>query len=138
MLAVDGLGEDSRTRGLSHAARAAEEIAVRQTAGSHRVFERGGKRLLPHDGRERRRAVFACRHYVVVVFQYGIVGERTAVRILCHKNSKNSPPRQLSDSLIFAPIPILSFLAFICASSSHGFIVNLQHGESTKGIFNIL
>ena len=59
MQAVDRLGEDARAGGLAHAARAAEEVGVRQLPALDGVFERRGDVLLSDDRCEGRGTVFA-------------------------------------------------------------------------------
>ena len=60
--AVDCLGEDTRTGGLTHAARPAEEVGVRQLTTLDGVFQRRGDALLSHYRFECRGAVFSCRN----------------------------------------------------------------------------
>ena len=58
--AVDGLGEDAGAGGLSHAARAAEEVGMGQFSAAHGILQRGGERTLSDNRVECHRAVFAC------------------------------------------------------------------------------
>ena len=60
--AVDRLGEDTRTGGLTHATRPAEEVGVRQLTTLDGVFQRRGDALLSHYRFECRGAVFSCRN----------------------------------------------------------------------------
>ena len=66
VLAVDGLGEDARTSGLSHTARTAEEVGVGQFARLDRIAESGGQRVLADDVGKLHRTVFARRNYIFV------------------------------------------------------------------------
>ena len=59
VLAVDGLGEDTRAGGLSHSSRTAEEVCVSEFSALHRILERSGKRRLSHHRVEAHRAVLA-------------------------------------------------------------------------------
>ena len=63
--AVDGLGENSRTRSLSHSSRSAEQVGMRQFAALYGVLERRRKRSLSHYGVESHRTVLACRYDIV-------------------------------------------------------------------------
>ena len=60
--AVDGLGEDAGGTGLAYAARAAEEVGVRQLAAQDRVLERPGDVLLAQQGLEAVGTVFPGRY----------------------------------------------------------------------------
>ena len=64
VLAVDGLGEDACTGGLS--ARTAEEVGVGQFARLDRIAESGGQRVLADDVGKLHRTVFARRNYIFV------------------------------------------------------------------------
>ena len=66
VLAVDGLGKDARTSGLSHTARTAEEVGVGQFARLDRIAESGGQRVLADDVGKLHRTVFARRNYIFV------------------------------------------------------------------------
>ena len=61
-LAVDGLGEDTGTGGLSHATRAAEEIGVSQFSALHGILQRGGESRLSDNRVEGDGAVLSCRN----------------------------------------------------------------------------
>ena len=62
--AVDGLGKDTRTGGLAHTARTAEEIGMGQLAAADGILQRSGQRTLADDGVERKRAIFKGRNDV--------------------------------------------------------------------------
>src|SRR5690606_4501825 len=49
MLAIDGFGKQSRSRRLAGAARTAEEVGMRDTILSNRVFQRAADVLLPNE-----------------------------------------------------------------------------------------
>ena len=60
--AVDGLGEDAGGTGLAHAARAAEEVSVRELSPLDRVLERPGDVFLAQQRLEAVGAVFPGRY----------------------------------------------------------------------------
>ena len=62
---VDGLGKDTRTGGLSHASRSAEEVGLCQFPCGDGVFQRGDERLLTHYRLESGGAIFSCRYNIV-------------------------------------------------------------------------
>ena len=66
VLAVDRLGEDARTGGLTHAARTAEEVGVCQLPGEDGILERHDERLLPHHRIKRSRTVLSGRNDKVI------------------------------------------------------------------------
>ena len=57
---VDRLGEDTRTGGLAHTARAAEEVGVSQLAALDGVLERRGYVSLTHNRCKRCGAILTC------------------------------------------------------------------------------
>ena len=65
VLAVDGLGKDTRAGRLTHAARTAEEIGMGQLPAHDSVFQRLHEALLSHDGLEVLRTVFSGTYDVV-------------------------------------------------------------------------
>ena len=50
--AVDDLGKDTRTSGLAHTTRSAEEICVGEFSACHGILQRGGESLLSYDSIE--------------------------------------------------------------------------------------
>ena len=62
-LAEQGLGEDARHGRLARAARAAEQVGMREAPLADGMLERGDDVLLPHDGVEGERAVFAVERF---------------------------------------------------------------------------
>ena len=65
MRAVDGLGEDTRRAGLADAARAAEQVRVRQLAPDDGVLQGLDDVVLADEGLEGVRPVFACGYDVL-------------------------------------------------------------------------
>ena len=59
MKAVDSLGEDTRTGGLTHAARPAEEVGVCQLSALDGILQRRGQRLLSRHRVKGGGAVFS-------------------------------------------------------------------------------
>ena len=70
--AIDGLGEDPRCRCFSYAARATEEIGVRQPVQPDGVAQRLRHMCLPHHLPKRLRAVFARRNEVAALCFGGV------------------------------------------------------------------
>ena len=64
VLAVDRLGEDARAGGFARAARADEDICVRQAPGLHLVFQRLGNMLLSDDLVKGLRPPFAVQRLI--------------------------------------------------------------------------
>ena len=62
--AVDGLGENARTRGLAYATRSAKQVGMSQLATTHGVAERCDQRRLPNDRVKGHRPVFPGRNDV--------------------------------------------------------------------------
>ena len=63
LLAQKGFGENARHGGLARAARATEQVRVRQTTLRHRVFERRHDMPLPHNGIKGKRAIFSVERF---------------------------------------------------------------------------
>ena len=66
MQTVDRLGEDTGTRGLSHTARATEQIGVRQLVLLDRMLQGRGQRTLPHYAPKGGRTIFPGRYDVIL------------------------------------------------------------------------
>ena len=64
--AVDRLGEDTGTRGLSHTARATEQIGVRQLVLLDRMLQGRGQRTLPYYAPKGGRTIFPGRYDVIL------------------------------------------------------------------------
>ena len=60
VLAVDGLGKDAGTGGLSYTTWTAEEVGMGQFSALHGILQGGGECRLTHDGIEGRRTVLTC------------------------------------------------------------------------------
>ena len=60
ILAVDGLGEDTGTGGLSYTTRSAEEVGMRQFSALHGILQSGGECRLTNNGVEGRWTVLTC------------------------------------------------------------------------------
>ena len=72
VLAVDGLGEDARTSGLSYTARTAEEVGVGQFARLDRIAESGGQRVLADDvGKTSSDGICAQKLYIRSLAELG-------------------------------------------------------------------
>ncbi len=68
--AVYRLCKDSRARRLSHTARPAEQICVGKTVGGYRVSQSHSQSFLAYHRVKRRRTVFSCRNYVLIIFHH--------------------------------------------------------------------
>ena len=70
VLAVDGLGEDTGTGGLSHTTRTAEEIGVSQFSALHGILQCGGESRLSDNRVEGDGAVLSCRNDIFhIIFE---------------------------------------------------------------------
>ena len=63
LLTQQGFGENARHGGLARAARAAEQVCVRQASLRHRVLERRHDMPLPHNGIKGERAIFSVERF---------------------------------------------------------------------------
>ena len=57
---VDGFGEDTSTRRLTHTTRSAEQIGMCQLSAFHGILQGGGQCCLSHNRVECHRTVFTC------------------------------------------------------------------------------
>ena len=65
MLAVDGLGKDTRTRSLAHTTWATEEVGMRQFATGNRILQGLHQGFLPHHRLKGGWTIFSCRNNIV-------------------------------------------------------------------------
>ncbi len=69
VLAVDCLGKDAGTGGLSHTSRTAEKIGVSELAALHCILQSGGQSTLSDNRIEGHRTVLSCRNiYILPLF----------------------------------------------------------------------
>ena len=64
MLAIDGLGENTRARSLAHTSGTAEKIGLRQLAALNGILQGHGQRRLSHYTVEGGRPILACRNNI--------------------------------------------------------------------------
>ena len=71
VLAVDGLGKDTRTGRLSHTTRPAKQVGMGQFARLHGILQRRRQSSLSHHRVKRHRAVFSGRNNVLHKSRFG-------------------------------------------------------------------
>ena len=63
---IDGLGKNAGTSGLTHSARSAEKISVRQMILADGIAQGLRQCLLPYDRLKIERAILACRNNIIL------------------------------------------------------------------------